>query len=100
MFLILSLNYQACQNDFMSLEEFETTQDPKTRRYMQMRSILDLGMGLLYLGIGVVIFFSKEFHLYNDFTESTPAKIFAVLVVIYGAWRIYRGLKKDYFKNK
>lgn len=83
----------------MSLEEFESKPEPKGKRFVQMRSILDWGMGLLYLGIGIIIFFSKEFHLYNDFTDSTPAKIFAVLVVIYGAWRIYRGFRKDYFKN-
>ena len=32
--------------------------------------------------------------------DSTPAKIFAVLVIIYGAWRIYRGIKKNYFREK
>lgn len=84
----------------MSLEEFEDTPDPKTKRYILMKSIMDFGMGFIYLAVGVVIFFSKEFHLYNDFTSSTPAKIFAVLVIIYGAWRIYRGIKKDYFREK
>ena len=43
----------------MSLEEFENTPDRKTKRYMQMKSILDLGMGILYIGIGVIIFFAK-----------------------------------------
>lgn len=84
----------------MSLEEFEKAADPKTKRYLQMKSILDFGMGFMYIGVGIVIFFAKEFHLYTNFTESTPAKIFAVLVIIYGAWRIYRGIRKDYFKER
>lgn len=84
----------------MSLEEFENAPDTKTKRYILMKSIMDFGMGFIYIGVGVVIFFSKEFHLYNNFTESTPAKIFAVLVIIYGAWRIYRGIKKDYFRER
>ncbi|MEP6583829.1 MAG: hypothetical protein ABJA90_06170 [Ginsengibacter sp.] len=84
----------------MSLEEFENTTDTKSKRYMQMKSILDFGMGGLYIAVGIIIFFSKQFHLYTNFTESTPAKIFAVLVIIYGAWRIYRGFKKDYFKER
>ena len=84
----------------MSLEEFEDEPDKKTKRYMLMRSITDFGMGFIYIGVGILIFFAKEFHLYNNFTESTPAKIFAVLVIIYGAWRIYRGIKKDYFKER
>jgi uncharacterized membrane protein YqjE len=83
----------------MSLEEFEDTPDTKTKRYILMKSVMDFGMGFIYLGVGIVIFFSKEFHLYSNFTNGTPAKIFAVLVIIYGAWRIYRGIKKDYFKE-
>ena len=84
----------------MSLEEFENTPDPKTKRYVLMKSITDLGMGFLYIGVGIIIFFARQFHLYNNFTESVPAKIFAGLVIIYGAWRIYRGIKKDYFKER
>jgi hypothetical protein len=84
----------------MSLEEFENTPDPKTKRYVLMKSITDLGMGFLYIGVGVIIFFARQFHLYNNFTDSVPAKIFAGLVIVYGAWRIYRGIKKDYFKER
>ncbi len=80
----------------MSLEEFENTPDPKTKRYILMKSIKDLGMGFLYLGVGVIILFAKQFHLFNNFTESIAGKIFAVLVIIYGGWRVYRGIKKDY----
>lgn len=83
----------------MSLEEFENTPDTKTRRYILMKSITDLGMGFIYLGVGIVILFAKQFHFYNNFTEGIPAKVFSVLVIIYGAWRIYRGIKKDYFKE-
>lgn len=83
----------------MSLEEFENTPDSKTKRYVLMKSIMDFGMGFIYLGIGIIIFFSKEFHLNNNFSDSTIAKIFAVVVIIYGSWRIYRGIKKDYYKD-
>ena len=86
----------------MSLEEFENTPDSKTKRYILMKSIMDFGMGFLYIGVAVIIFFSKELHIFrnNDFIDSTTAKIFAVLVIIYGAWRIYRGIKKDYLRER
>jgi len=84
----------------MSLEEFENTPDPKTKRYILMKSIADFGMGFIYIGVGVIIFFAKEFHLHNDFTDSITAKVFAVVIVIYGLWRVYRGIKKDYFKER
>ena len=80
----------------MSLEEFENTPDSKTKRYILMKSIMDLGMGFIYIGVGVIILFAKQFHLFNNFTESIAGKIFAVLVIIYGGWRVYRGIKKDY----
>jgi uncharacterized membrane protein YqjE len=83
----------------MSLEEFENTTDQKTRRYILMRSITDFGMGLIYVGVGVFILLAKQFHFYSDFTMSIPAKIVAVLAIIYGLWRIYRGVKKNYFKQ-
>jgi hypothetical protein len=84
----------------MSLEEFENTPDTKTKRYILMKSISDFGMGFLYIGVGVIIFFAKEFHLYNNFTGSVTGKIFAIMIIIYGAWRIYRGIKKDYLKER
>ena len=83
----------------MSLEEFENVPDQKTKRYAMMRSISDYGMGLLYIAIGVIIFFARQFKFNNDFVMSIPAKIFAGVAIIYGVWRMYRGYKKNYFRK-
>lgn len=80
----------------MSLEEFEDNTDPKTKRYVLMKSIMDLGMGIVYIGVGIMILLANKFGLSNDFVESMPGKIFAGLVMLYGIWRVYRGIKKDY----
>ncbi len=71
----------------MSLEEFEDNMDPKTKRYIGMKSIMDIGMGILYVGVGIFILFAKQFHFQNGFVESTVSKIFAALVIAYGGWR-------------
>ena len=84
----------------MSLEEFEENTDPKTKRYILMKSIMDLGMGLIYIAVGFTILFAKKIGLNNDFVESTPGKIFAALVIVYGLWRVYRGIKRDYLKDR
>jgi hypothetical protein len=81
----------------MSLEEFEDRPDPKTKRYIGMKSIMDIGMGIIYIGVGAFILFAKKFNFENEFVDSTIGKIFAGLVILYGLWRIYRGVKKDYF---
>ncbi len=83
----------------MSLEEFENRPDPKTKRYAMMRSISDYGMGLLYVGIGVIILFARQFNFNNDFVMTIPAKVFAVVAILYGVWRMYRGYKKNYFRK-
>jgi hypothetical protein len=83
----------------MSLEEFENTPDNKTKRYVMMRSITDMGMGFIYVAVGIIILFAKQFNFSTDFTASIPAKIFAVLVIIYGSWRIFRGIRKKYYKE-
>ena len=84
----------------MSLEEFEENQDPKSKRYILMRSIMDLGMGLIYITVGIMILFAKKMGLNNEFVESMAGKIFAALVILYGLWRLYRGIKKDYLKER
>lgn len=84
----------------MSLEEFEQAPDKKTKRYLRMRSITDFGMGFIYVCVGIAVLLSRQFNFQNEFTMSIPAKIFAVLAIVYGAWRIYRGIKKDYLKKQ
>ena len=84
----------------MSLEEFEDNMDPKTKRYVMMKSIMDLGMGLIYIAVGILILFASRIGLNNEFVESVPGKIFAGLVMLYGVWRIYRGIKKDYVRER
>ncbi|MEO6328277.1 MAG: hypothetical protein ABIO55_05070 [Ginsengibacter sp.] len=84
----------------MRLGESEEKPDLKTRRYMGMKSIMDFGMGIIYIGVGIFILFAGKFHFYNEFTDGAIGKVFAGLVILYGAWRIYRGIKKDYFIEK
>ncbi len=84
----------------MNEEEFEDNSDPKTKRYILRRSIMDLGMGLIYIAIGFVILFAKKIGLNNDFADSTWGKLFAGLFILYGLWRLYRGIKKDYLKDR
>jgi hypothetical protein len=53
-----------------------------------------------YIAVGFMILFANKFGLRNEFAESTPGKIFAGLFFLYGIWRVYRGIKKDYLKDQ
>ena len=83
----------------MALEEFE--EEPLSKRhegYARMRSLMDFGMGALWLGMGVFLLFTK--YIAKDWVErlNDPAmKVFGGLCIAYGLFRIYRGVKKNYF---
>lgn len=84
----------------MSLDEMEEDTNPKTKRYLLRRSIMDMGMGLLYIIIALLIIFAKQFGLHNDFAETFWGKIFAGIFILYGIWRFYRGIMKNYLKER
>jgi hypothetical protein len=84
----------------MSLEELEDKPDAKAKRYIGMKSVMDVGMGIIYIGVGALILFAGEINFHNEFVDSTIGKIFAGLVILYGGWRVYRGIKKDYFVER
>ena len=86
----------------MALEEFEKEQiSDREKGYIRMRSIMDYGMGLLWTAMGVFIIFVKKFSQdLADKYDSTVFKIFGAVCVIYGLFRIYRGYKKKYLRDR
>jgi len=86
----------------MALEEFDKEQlSEKDKGYIRMRSIMDYGMGVLWTGMGIFLIFIKRFNtgLETRYDDST-LKIFGSVCLIYGLFRIYRGYKKNYLKER
>lgn len=79
------------------IEEYEKR---KRKQVSQMRALLDYGIGLVIVALGVFLFFRENFDLsFNErYPPDTLDKVFGGLCVLYGGWRIYRGYKKNYFK--
>ena len=75
-------------------EDFD---EKKQRAYINRRAIMDLGMGLIYSGMAVVMFFAEKFGLGAVFTPPFNY-IFGGLCLLYGGFRVYRGIKRDYLK--
>lgn len=61
-----------------------------------MRSTLDFAMGALYLGVGLLMFFPESIGIDMEGFDETIRKIFGGLCMIYGVWRLYRGVRKEY----
>ena len=79
---------------------FEDYEKKKKKQVSMMRSILDYGMGIIIFALGVFFFFRSKFNIaFNEqFPPNNIDKIFGVVCMIYGVWRLYRGYKKNYFR--
>lgn len=60
-----------------------------------MQAIQDYAIGVITVLLGLFIFFIKKFPVEFEFKEPALAKVFAAICVVYGAWRIYRGISKS-----
>ena len=76
--------------------EFE---QKRRKAYSGRRSIMDIGMGAVIAAFGV--FFALAGKLWVKFTiDANVRYAFAGLCLVYGAFRIYRGVKKNYFQDE
>lgn len=85
----------------MALEEFEKdTLSEREKGIIRMRSITNYGMGvfLILLGFFFIIPLRSTTAIVSQY-DPVLIKFFAVICFLYGAFRIYRGYKKNYFRN-
>ncbi|HMC99222.1 MAG TPA: hypothetical protein VKH37_03685 [Ferruginibacter sp.] len=90
----------------MALEEFEKEQiSDRDKGYIRMRSIMDLGMGTLWMALGLFLIFVKKLNanfaknLAERFDE-TMLYVFGGICIVYGLFRIWRGYKKNYLRDR
>jgi hypothetical protein len=79
----------------MSVMDFE---EKRRRAYSNRRSLMDFGMGFIYALMGGFFLLSHQFGVKLAFPPAPFNYIFGGLCLLYGAFRIYRGIKKDYFR--
>ncbi|MCX6314851.1 MAG: hypothetical protein NTX08_08985 [Sphingobacteriales bacterium] len=86
----------------MALEEFEKDEiSERDKGYIRMRSMMDFGMGVLWASMGVFLIFIKKFStdLASRF-DDPMIKVFGGVCVVYGLFRMYRGYKKNYLRDR
>jgi cytochrome c biogenesis protein CcdA len=83
------------KTEFMR-EEYEK----KSRKQVSlMRSLMDYAMGIVIIFLGALLFFHDKLKIgINERLSPNMVKVLGVIFVLYGAWRIYRGYKKNYFQ--
>ncbi|HZF65392.1 MAG TPA: hypothetical protein VEZ55_12935 [Chitinophagaceae bacterium] len=79
------------------IEEYQQKREQQVAR---MRSVTHYVMGVLFFCLGVFFLVYEYFEV--DLIGRKPSsldKVIGVLFIAYGAWRIYRGYKKNYFRR-
>jgi uncharacterized membrane protein len=76
----------------------ETEQRDKQRKsYVTMRMTYDLTMALLLLGMAVVMLFAAKLKIERILEiDSTMRYLFGSICLLYGGFRLYRGIRRDY----
>ena len=75
-------------------KEFEQR---KQKSYTIMRMTYDLTMALLFLGMAVVMLLAEKFKIESIASIDTVFRyMFGVICLLYGGFRLYRGIKHDY----
>jgi len=73
-------------------------EDRQRKNYILRRAIMDIGMGGLIAGFGFFFVFAPRLG-YDFVIDSLLRYGFSGLCIVYGAFRIYRGIKKNYFSE-
>lgn len=86
----------------MSLEEFENRRKSEREKGIsRMRTITNYGMGIIIIAFGFFFMFPTKttWELFHKKYDPVLLKMLAVICWVYGAFRVYRGYKKDYFRD-
>lgn len=78
--------------------ESEEKKYNEDKRYIMMRSIMDFGMGFIYVGVAAFLLLSEKFGITLAFPPKPFSYIFAAICALYGGFRIYRGIQKNYYR--
>ena len=70
--------------------------DKQRKSYDTMRTVYNVTMGAIILGIGIMILFREKIGI--DLSVDNPLLLYAFsgLCILYGSFRLYRGIKKNY----
>ena len=74
-------------------------EERRKKNYVLRRSLMDIGMGVIITCIGIFYAIAHKFG-YEFNIEPLYRYSLSGLFIIYGAFRIYRGLQKKYYSEE
>jgi hypothetical protein len=83
----------------MSLQDFERKRMSEREKGISlMRTITNYGMGAIIIAFGFFFMFNNSETMEKRY-DPVLLKMMAIICWVYGAFRVYRGYKKDYFRD-
>ena len=79
------------------LEDYE---QKRRKQVTRIRSITDYTLGIIFICFGIYFLIYERIGV-NIFRREPSSIDYVIggLFVLYGGWRIYRGYRKNYFRN-
>ena len=75
----------------------ESFRERQQKSYTLMRMSYDLVMAILILGMAVVMLFPEKLKIEQIMAvDNTFRYLFGGICLLYGGFRLYRGIKRDY----
>ncbi len=82
-----------------SFKYIQKSRERERKSYVSMRMVKDITMSLLILGMAFLMLLGDKFHATYRLVANTDPAIrysFGGLCVLYGGFRLYRSIKRDY----
>jgi len=70
--------------------------EKQRKSYDTMRTVYNITMGVIILGIGLLILFKEKLGINLSIDNPLLLYAFSGLCILYGSFRLYRGIKKNY----
>jgi hypothetical protein len=74
----------------------QNQQEKRRKLNDQVHALRDLTMGVLYVAAGLSLFFHRQLGMQVDLISRPVELILGVIILVYGGWRILRGIQKNY----
>lgn len=72
-------------------------EERRRKNYILMRMVYDIGMSVLLIGMSVIMLFGSYWGIDKILAiDNIFRYMFGGICLMYGAFRLYRGIKRDY----
>ncbi len=76
----------------------EDLENKRKKAYSGRRSVMDMGMGIIYAAMGAFFILSEFLGIRMEFLQKPFSYMLGGICLLYGGFRIYRGARKNYYK--